>query len=41
VALLDHFFSPDKQFILNACLNYFLSLAEIEEQAALYVRLSF
>ncbi|KAJ7796558.1 hypothetical protein B0H14DRAFT_2914499, partial [Mycena olivaceomarginata] len=41
VALLDHFFSPDKQFVLNACLNYFLSLAEIEEQAALYAGVPF
>jgi hypothetical protein len=41
VALLDHFFPPDKQFVLNTYLNYFLSLAEIEEQAALYVRPSF
>ncbi|KAJ7847315.1 hypothetical protein B0H13DRAFT_2362538 [Mycena leptocephala] len=36
VALLDHFSPANKQFVLDAYLNYFLSLAEIEEQASLY-----
>jgi hypothetical protein len=37
VALLDHFSPANKQFVLNAYLKYFISLAEIEEQASLYV----
>ncbi|KAJ7856511.1 hypothetical protein B0H14DRAFT_715253 [Mycena olivaceomarginata] len=36
VALLDHFSPANKQFVLNAYLKYFISLAEIEEQASLY-----
>ncbi|KAJ7693778.1 hypothetical protein B0H14DRAFT_825480 [Mycena olivaceomarginata] len=36
VALLDHFSQPSKQCVLNAYWEYFIALAEIEEQAALY-----